>query len=306
MSDLGQALDGAWASIGRGDVDGGLDPLVEALARARSRASPEAWSAAIGTIRRHPLCKALHEDPFIFRCFSRPRGYAGDGVALDYLLRRREAPLGTRPPLATRVHHYVTTGPFARAVRFRRDQAARQIDECAAPGSPAPSILAAWAGHLRELDASAAARDRRLGRVTAFDHDARNLEVVRGDYAALPVRTVPGSLRELVEGRHDFAELDLVFCAGVMETLPPASAQGLVRALFGTLAPGGRLVVPSLLPTLPDAALLEAFLDWRLALRSERDIFALASGIPKEEIGSWLFSANEESTIGVLVVQRRR
>ena len=120
------------------------------------------------------------------------------------------------------------------------------------------------------------------------------------------METVPGSLRELVEGRRDFAELDLVYCAGVMETLPPASAQGLVRALFGTLAPGGRLVVRSLLPTLPDAALLEAFFDWRLALRSERDIFALASGIPEEEIGSWLFSANEESTLGVLVVERRR
>jgi hypothetical protein len=120
------------------------------------------------------------------------------------------------------------------------------------------------------------------------------------------IETVTGSLRELVDGRHPFGDFDLVYCGGELERLPHASAQGLVRSLFGTLARGGRLVVPSLLPTLPDAAMMEAFFDWRLSLRGEREIFDLASGIPREDMGSWLYSANDESTLGVLVVERRR
>jgi extracellular factor (EF) 3-hydroxypalmitic acid methyl ester biosynthesis protein len=297
------ALDAALVEIDRGDGGAALEKLRSALATLRSRATPERWSEVVLAARRHPLCKVLHEDPFTLRCYAKPRGYPGDAVALDYVLNAR--PGGTPEARVAQVHQYMTQGAFARALRFRRDYFARMIDEAASSHREPIRVFAAGAGHLRELGAARAGREGRIGRFVAFDNDPQNLDVVRRDHGAL-VEPRQGSLRQLVEGRHDFAgAMDLVYCSGVMETLPQVSAQGLVKTLFSMLSPGGRLVLSNFLPGLPDAALLEIYFDWRMTLRNQGEIFALAAPMPKEAIGSWLYSENADATIGFLTVDRR-
>jgi extracellular factor (EF) 3-hydroxypalmitic acid methyl ester biosynthesis protein len=297
------ALDAAFSAIMAGNAATALDELRTSLARLRGLLSPERWSETVLTARRHPLCKVLHEDPFTLRCYAKPRGYPGDAVAIDYVLNARSS-----PPARARVaqiHHYMIQGSFARALRFRRDYFARMIDEAALGGRAPISIFAAGAGHLRELGEARTAKQGRIARFVAFDNDPQNLDVVRKEHAGIPLEARQGSLRQLVEGRHDFGPMNLVYCSGILETLPQVSAQGLVRTLFSMLAPGGRLVLSNFLPGLPDAALLEIFFDWRMTLRNQGEIFALAAPLPKEEIGSWLYSENADATIGFLTVDRR-
>lgn len=297
------ALDTALEQVDRGDAAAALERLRATLAALRSGVSPERWSEIVLAARRHPLCKVLHEDPFTLRCYARPRGYPGDAVALDYVLNARAG--GTPEARVARVHHYMTQGAFARALRFRRDYFARMIDEAAAARRDPIHVFAAGAGHLRELGAARAERERRIARLVAFDNDPQNLDVVRREHGSA-IEARQGSLRQLVEGRHDFAgSMDLVYCSGVLETLPHVSAQGLVKTLFSMLVPGGRLVLSNFLPGLPDAALLEIYFDWRMTLRNQGEIFALAAPLPKEAIGSWLYSENAEATIGFLTVDRR-
>src|SRR5688572_10647181 len=296
-------LDTAYRDVTSGDPARALAALRASLARLRGEVSPERWSEVVLAARRHPLCKVLHEDPFTLRCYAKPRGYPGDAVAIDYVLRARGgAPAKAR---VAQVHHYMTQGGFAGALRFRRDYFARMIDEAVA-GSRAPiAIFAAGAGHLRELGEARSGRDARIARFIAFDNDPQNLDVVRKEHAGLPIEARQGSLRQLVEGRHDFGPMNLVYCSGLLETLPQVSAQGLVKTLFSMLAPGGRMVLSNFLPGLPDAALLEIYFDWRMTLRNQGEIFALAAPLPKEQIGSWLYSENAEATIGFLTVDRR-
>lgn len=296
-------LDTAYSEVLSGDPAAALEKLRASLARLRGQVSPERWSEVVLAARRHPLCKILHEDPFTLRCYAKPRGYPGDAVSIDYVLNARSSP----PPQArvAQVHHFMTQGAFARALRFRRDYFARMIDEATAASRAPISVFAAGAGHLRELGTARTRRDGRFARYVAFDNDPQNLDVVRKEYAGLPIEARQGSLRQLVEGRHDFGPMNLVYCSGLLETLPQVSAQGLVRTLFGMLAPGGRLVLSNFLPGLPDAALLEIFFDWRMTLRNQGEIFALAAPLPKEQIGSWLYSENADATIGFLTVDRR-
>jgi extracellular factor (EF) 3-hydroxypalmitic acid methyl ester biosynthesis protein len=297
------ALDVALEEIGRGDAAAALERLRASLAGLRASVSPERWSEIVLAARRHPLCKVLHEDPFTLRCYAKPRGYAGDAVAIDYVLNGRSG--GKPEARVAQVHQYMTHGAFARGLRFRRDYFARMIDEAAASRGGPISVLAAGAGHLRELGVARARREKRIARFVAFDNDPQNLDVIRREHGAL-VEVRQGSLRQLVEGRHDYAgSMNLVYCSGVLETLPQVSAQGVVKTLFSMLAPGGRLVLSNFLPGLPDAALLEIYFDWRMTLRNQGEIFALAAPLPKESIGSWLYSENADATIGFLTVDRR-
>src|SRR4051812_11537217 len=67
-----------------------LDELFGALRERKLNSPPEEWQEFIEQCQTHPLMKVLHQDPFTFRAFSKPRGYAGDAVMMDYIYGREE------------------------------------------------------------------------------------------------------------------------------------------------------------------------------------------------------------------------
>ncbi len=288
----------------RRSVSAALDQLCSGLAKMRRECSAEAWSKAVAVAREHPVREILHNDPFILRSYSKPRGYAGDGPTLDFILRARA--LAVRPKdRVAEIHHYMTQGPLARALRFRRDYIARVIDD-AANRAPRPiRVLAAGAGHLRELDRQHAAANGKIARFVAFDPDDANLETIRRDYAALPVVTHHGSTRSLVEGKHFFEDMDIVYSAGLLETLPQAPAQALARSLFAMLKPGGSLLLTNFLPALPEAAMMEVFMDWRLVQRTQAEIYELVRPLEGEAVSGWFYSESPEETVAFVSVNRR-
>jgi hypothetical protein len=295
-------FDAALEGIRQGRIEAALDALVADLDRLRRGSSPEAWNRVVERARAHPVSERILRDPFVQRCFAKPRGYAADGIALDFILRARDN--GKSGP-AERLHRRIVEGTTGRALRFRRDATAREIDACGARTTRPARVFAAGAGHLRECDRATAFGEGRVGSLVAFDGDAENLENIRRDYPGLPIVPHHGSVREFAEGRHLFGDLDLIYSAGMFEAVPQAAAQGFTRTLFAMLAPGGKLFLTHFLSAHDEAGFLDAFLDWRMVYRNQSELFDLAEELPPETVSTWTYSENSDGTMGVLAIQKR-
>ena len=298
------ALDDVLATARSGRIEQAMARLVASLADVRARVSPETWSRVLAAARAHALRGFLHLDPFTLRCYARPRGQCADANALDYALRPRELGMPLSEPVAA-LHQCIIRGQTARALRFRRDCLARAIDEAAQRCDRPPRILAAGSGHLRECDRIVAFGARPIGQIVAFDTDRDALERVRRDYANLPVATQFGSVRDLVRGAPELGDMDLVYCSGLMESLPDAAAAGLAHALFGMLRPGGALVITQFLTGLTEAAFLEAFMDWHMAYRRRDETVGLVRDLIGGAVRDWNYIESPEATLGALTLRRR-
>lgn len=64
----------------------GMDILMYGLRLKKQEWKKEEWRYFCDYLSvSHPVRKVVHQDPITFRSFSKPRGYAGDAVLLDYL-----------------------------------------------------------------------------------------------------------------------------------------------------------------------------------------------------------------------------
>lgn len=177
-----------------------MDELFDDLV-ARRAEEPQGWPAYARSCLNHPVCRLLHQDPFTYRAFSKPRGYAGDAVMMDYIYGLGEAREAAREatPLGRAILQYMDTRPSARGVRYRRQLIAELIDRVAVRGGR--RVLAIAAGHFREVELSAAVQTGKLEEFAAFDQDEASLAVVGRDYGCLGIRPMNGSVRQILSGK---------------------------------------------------------------------------------------------------------
>jgi hypothetical protein len=284
-----------------------LDSLFLTLQGWRGEVSDAEWRALVAHCRRHPIVGLVHQDPFTFRAFSKPRGYAGDAVMMDYIYGRedgRPAPQAT--PLGRVIYDYTTSAPASEGVRARRGFVADFLDQ-AASGAPLTSglqVLSIAAGHLREAELSAAVRRRRLGRFVALDADAESLREVAASYGRWGVEPVHASFTRILAGRVELGTFDVIYSTGLFDYLKEDIATRLVTKLFGMLRPGGRLVLANFLPAVRDIGYMETFMDWNLVYRSRRDMVTMTMGVPEEQVRSISLFAEENRNIVFLDMQR--
>lgn len=266
------------------EVHAALDELFVSLRERKRNTRPDEWKAFVETARRHPIAQALHQDPFTYRAFSKPRGYAGDAVMMDYIYGRDER---WNPPLAEpigqRVFDYTTLAPASEGVRARRAFVASRIDRLAEERSR-PHILSIASGHLREAGLSSAIRRRRTGRFVALDADAQSAAEVRDCYAGYGVETVTASFRRLLDGKQGAGEFDLVYSTGLFDYLNQRIGRRLVTSMFQKLRPRGSLIVANFLPDVRDIGYMETFMDWNLIYRSRSEMVDLTNDIPESEV----------------------
>jgi extracellular factor (EF) 3-hydroxypalmitic acid methyl ester biosynthesis protein len=271
-------LDAVYDAMGHGRIAAALDDLFDDLS-VRREDDPEAWPDFARTCLGHPLRRLLHQDPFTHRAFSKPRGYAGDAVMMDYIYGLGEASTAARgaTPLGRAIFTEMSTRPSARAVRYRRQLLASLIDRTASRGGDAVFALAA--GHLREVELSGAVEHGRIANFVAMDQDAASLAVVAADYARLGIRPVAGSVRHILSGKAQAGTFDFVYAAGLFDYLGAPVAAALTRKLFDMTRPGGTLLIPNFKTGAPDTGYMEAFMDWRLIYRNHDDMRALAADL---------------------------
>ena len=289
----------------RGRWRDGMQLQHDTLRWAREGLSGEGWSRfAKQDCIAHPICSLIHQDPFTRRSFSKPRGYAGDAVLIDYIygIPHREHELTDATALGRWMCNYASNTMAPRGVRRRMYLIAELIDLVCTERRDA-RILSIASGHMRELQISHAVRAGVAGEIVAFDQDDQSLAEVQAADGSSVLRCVSGSVSRLIVGRHDFADFDLVYAAGLFDYLEERAARRLVETMFAMLRPGGRLLVANFLPGIYDLGFMESFMGWDLIYRNPQQIVALADGI-RDAAESCAYFEESERNIGFLLVKK--
>ena len=299
------ALDGINEHLQAGRIAGPLDELFDDLLERREE-DPEDWPAYARACLSHPISGLLHQDPFTYRAFAKPRGYAGDAVMMDYIYGLGEAGEAARnaTPLGRAIFQYMDTRPSAKAVRYRRRLIAGLIDRVAE--RKGARVLAVAAGHLREVECSAAVQSGNVQEFVAFDQDETSLAVVARDYAHLGIRTMPGSVRQILSGKTTVGQYDFVYAAGLFDYLNAPAAAALTCRMFDMTRPGGLMLIPNFLTSVRDVGYMEVFMDWHLIYRNHADMRALAAALPSGAVAQSQVFDDPDDAITFLLVSKAR
>ena len=139
--------------------------------------------------------------------------------------------------------------------------------------------------HLREAELSLAVKESRIGELIALDQDEESLEVISRDYPECNIRTVHGSVRQLISGKPKFLGCDLVYAAGLFDYLEQPFGKRLVENMFDMVKPGGKIMIANFTHDIPDAGYMESIMDWWLIYRSREQVAELFSNLSQECIG---------------------
>lgn len=299
-------MDATAARLANGaDVAMTLELLSDGLWWLKSAQPRARWRETVAQVRAHRAMALLHENPFTARAFRRPRGHSGDAALIDMLLYGRQAPAAAGATARGLAMLDRDAGAsLAVAMQERRDFMAALIDHVAEE-APMPRVLVASCGHFREGLLSRAVQEGRLGRLVAQDQDEEALEVVGRDFASKGVELVGRGVKALADDSYAPGSFDLVYAAGLFESLMERFAKALVRSIFSLLRPGGRLVVGNVAPNTYDAGYLEAVADWFLVQRDASEMLALANLIPDSEASLKRVYTRQSPDIFYLEVRKR-
>ena len=220
--------------------------------------------------QQHPLHEIIRQDPFTERAFSKPRGYAGDAVMLDYIYRPRPLSLSE---VGKQLHSATTGVSSAKSISWRRDhlgtEIAKVIDDV-----PDASILSVASGHLRELDVVRELADQRDFRIDALDQDEESLKEAVCSYPDFNINPIHRSITHLFKTKEE-ACYDLIYSAGLFDYLSIKAGSALLQKLLELLKPDGRLIVGNYATDNFGRGYMEGMMDWCLLYRDEADLIDL-------------------------------
>jgi hypothetical protein len=303
LAERGKLLDRVADELKTGQVSGLLDDLVDDLADCR-QSHADHWAEMAQWYSGHAVRDLLLNDPFTYRAFAKPRGYAGDAVMMDYIygLGEAEDALRNATPLGRAIFQHLDTRPAKRGVRYRRHLIAHLLDEIGRRGNA--RVLAIAAGHLREVDLSAAARGRKFAEFVALDQDEASLSVVARDYGHLGIKAQASSVRQILAGKTMPGQFDFVYAAGLFDYLAEATAPAFAQRMFDMTSPGGTLLIPNFLSGIAEAGYMEAFMDWHLIYRNHAQMVELMAAVPTEQVARMEVFNDPADTIAFLVVKK--
>jgi len=277
-AELSKYLDDAYDGIHRGRVAEAIQTLIAHLGKALQSSAELSWRSTMKALcQTHPIFQVLHEDPYTWRAFHKPRGYAGDAVLLDFVYT------GSPPPdtsaLGKKIFDVTTTCPASRSVLERQDVIANAIDAVASRRSDV-RVLSLACGHLREAALSDAVSTGAVAEYLALDQDEQSLALVERELGDRGVRTLHTSIRKLLRGdaiAASLSDLDFVYAAGLFDYLPDGIASRLISRMFAMLRPGGSLLIANYVPGMPERGYMDAVMDWELIYRGRDDLERLAN-----------------------------
>jgi hypothetical protein len=299
-------LDDVYEKISRRQIEEGMNELLPGLKARRMTSSPRDWNKLVEACLAHPLRNLLHQDPFTWRAYSKPRGYAGDAMLLDFIYGREEGwpiPDGTSE-IGRMVFEYTTRSAACDGVRGRRGFIADLLDKLVEEVR-LPHVLSLAAGHLREAQLCSAVKRRKLGRFVALDADAESLKEVERCYGRFGVEAFVAPIRKLLSHKVQLGTFDVAYSTGLFDYLQLNTAQRLTWVLFQMLRPGGKLLVANFLPGIPDFGYMESYMDWKLVYRTRLDMMEISACIPQAQIRDIRIFAEENQNIIFLQVTKQ-
>ena len=265
----------------------------------------ESLREELGAVAQRELLPYLLMARNAERLYSKPRGYAGDFLSIDWMYRNEAGGSGRLGPILDRCF---LDEPAARAVRNRRGLLYRRIHEHATSHPDRPVRVTTMAcGPAREIfDAIEQLPDPEQLEATLIDIDQEALEFVRREVdrrgLEKQVRLHHANLAYLAIGRQkiDIEPQDLIYSIGLIDYFNDKFVVKLMNYGERCLRPGGEMILGNFHPRNEDKALMDYVIDWRLIHRSEEDMDRLYStsrfdgpctSIETEEAGVNIFAA---------------
>lgn len=211
------------------------------------------------------------------RWYSKPRGYAGDFLSIEWVYENEARGVGRLGPVLDRC---LLELPAAQAVRNRRGLLARALHEALVTAGNRPAYVMSMAcGPARELlDVLTALPDPGRLQATCIDIDRQALAFVMESgrkHAVLgSLRLEQRNLVHLVTGRQslDLPPLDLAYSIGLIDYFDDAFVIRLLDYVYDRLRPGGRVILGNFHPDNPSKWFMDHVLGWRLNHRDEADM----------------------------------
>lgn len=211
------------------------------------------------------------------RWYSKPRGYAGDFLSIEWIYNDVAKGSGRLGPLLDRCF---LDAHAAKAVRNRRGLLREEIARTLAEKKGEPArVLSMACGPARELfDTFEALADPAHLVATCVDIDLQALAFV-GDLRdrkklKKQMQVLNANLVYLATGRAqlDIPHQDLAYSIGLIDYFNDSFVIQLLNFVFDRLRPGGRVILGNFHPDNPTKALMDYVLDWKLIHRSEADM----------------------------------
>ena len=289
----------------------GVARAVDYFSTIRKHYGPE-WSRLVKTeITPHPALREMRLCPLTGRCATKPRGYAGDAVMIDYIYGTGASVQPFGNVVTQAIYAYTTSSPASRSVRYRRYRLADLIDSAAIEqlhfGKQGLRVLSVAAGHGREIELSAAFNQGLISEFVALDQDAESLsELKRANVASgSPITPLKLSIKQLLGGKHELGAFDLIYSAGLYDYLDTPLAKRLTSRLFDMLQPNGRLLYANFAPDIHGVGYMEAAMDWWLTYRDAKATKALADEVNPSQILAVKQYTDPDSNIHFVELQRR-
>jgi extracellular factor (EF) 3-hydroxypalmitic acid methyl ester biosynthesis protein len=277
-------MDEAESILLSGNIQEGMDHVILGMNNIKQNFNSNVWvTFAQSTCLEHSLKDLIHQCPFTYHSFVKPRGYAGDAELIDFIYTFKSLPDGLTKFGQEILNHRIDT-PVSRSVRARRDILSNIIDSVASESNYPIQILSIACGHLREAQKSKAVQANQVSKFFALDQDPLSINLINRELAGYPIETIQSSVTALVRKKLTFENLDLVYAAGLYDYLSQPFATRLTKVMFDMLRSGGRLLVANFVPDHREVGYMETFMQWYLIYRTEDELEAVTTEIPSSEI----------------------
>ena len=242
------------------------------------------------TFGRRQLHPMLLCSPFLYRCFTKPLGYAGDYEMVNMMMRD---PLEGGSLYAKIVNLWFLSQPPAEAHRNRIQILAQQIEartaRTAASGRTA-QILSVGCGSAHEVQQFL--RESHLAdraQFTLMDFNEETLahcrtaleEVKQQNHRTTSIGYIQKAVQQILKGpaksveRAKGGRYDLIYCAGLFDYLSDPVCRRLTNIFYEWLAPGGLLVTTNVDVYNPRRITMDYIMEWHLFYRQGADLLAL-------------------------------
>ena len=233
---------------------------------------------------QHHLSGLFSASPLLRRAQNKPLGYAGDYEMMNMLYRAQQAEGASL--FGKVVNQCAVTETAARAninrIGFLTERMLATTHAAIAEGRIA-RIASIGCGPAREIEAlleSEPALGPHLD-IALVDQDGRAIAYCVRKLTPLAQRTgarvhlIRESVRRLLCGGsllQTLGERDLIYSAGLFDYLSDRSFAALLSAIYGAIAPSGKVLVGNVDVSNPTRYFMEYFLDWFLIHRSRSQL----------------------------------
>jgi hypothetical protein len=300
LSPVRDAFDQFQRNVDAAGAAAALLDLRTRLAAERAAYAAETWRSWCADAADHPGFGLLLQDPYSRDARGKPAGYAGDARTLDYVYLRDH---GEQPisPLGRALFSVSTGVPIAEAVRERSRHLTKAV-HAVSQAAASPTVVSIACGHARELDQLPAETIDAV-HFWGVDQDGRSVEAARSRWPRCTFEI--GSVRAILQGSARLPECSLVYASGLFDYLDDRTAAILIKRMFASVRPGGRVLVANLTPANDEIAFMEAVMDWWMHYRDKEalaDLIPLAR-IRAEECQSFSYTTSE-NRVAWLQIQR--